>query len=153
MGDLGTSYPALQHSASILTTQVCPSRCLLHFLLLISSQTPTFCPRRTYHDVGGVSDDRGNPVRTDSPRVSKEHGMLRGKSQPTIFHRTDRQPQAIRRRAAPVDWCSSFELVRWWFVHFFMTFGHQFHVSSDLRLGSFWLSMGGVVYDNITLQS
>jgi hypothetical protein len=103
-GDLGAAYPALQHSTSILTTQVCPSRCLLHFLLLISSRAPTFCPRRTYHDVGGVSDDRGNPVRTDLPRVSKEHGMLRDKSQSAIFHRADRQPQTMRRREDPVDW-------------------------------------------------
>jgi hypothetical protein len=65
--------------------------------LLISSRAPTFCPRRTYRDVGGVSDDRGNPVWTDVPRGSKEHRMLRGKSHPTIFHRADRQPQVMRR--------------------------------------------------------
>ncbi len=122
LGDLDAAYPALQHSVSILTTQVCPSRCLLHFLLLISSRAPTFYPWRTYRNVG-------NPVRTDPPRGSKEHGRLRGKSQPVIFHRTDRQPQVMWRRVATVDRRSSCELVRWWFVHFFMTLGHQFHVS------------------------
>jgi hypothetical protein len=67
LDDLGATYPALQHSSSVLTTQVGPSRFLFHFLLFISSRTPTFCPHRTYRDVGGVSDDRGNPVRTDPP--------------------------------------------------------------------------------------
>jgi hypothetical protein len=80
LDDRGASYPALQHSASILTTPVCPFRCLLHFLLLIFSRAPTFCPRRTSRDVDGVSDDRGNSVRTGPPRGSKEHGLRRDKS-------------------------------------------------------------------------
>jgi hypothetical protein len=95
LGDLGAACPSLHHPASILTTQACPSRCLLHFLLLISSRAPTFRPRRNSRDVGGVCDDRGSPVRTYQPRGSNEHAMLRGQPQPAIFHRADRQPQTM----------------------------------------------------------
>ena len=60
--DLSVVYPALQHSASMLTTQACPPRCLLQGLLLISNPAPTFRPRRNYRDVDGVCDDRGSSV-------------------------------------------------------------------------------------------
>ena len=60
--DHGAAHPALQYSASMLTTQAYPPRCLLQCLLLVSNPVPTFSPRRTYRDVGGICDDRGSPV-------------------------------------------------------------------------------------------
>ena len=101
--DLGTVYPTLQDSTSLMTTQSCPPRCLLQVLLLISSPAPTFRPCRTYRDVGSVCDDRGSVVCQYYTRLSKERTVLRGQSQPAIFHRTDRQPQTMHRRAATVE--------------------------------------------------